>query len=193
MLRIGLTGNMGSGKSTVARIFQSLGIPVYNADTEAKRLMLEDLELQKNIRESFGDMAFQNNRLNRSFLAGQVFNDPEKLALLNSLVHPVTIRDAERWMREQDCPYILKEAALIFESGSDKNLDFVIGVKSPEALRIERAAKRDGVSQEMIKARMNRQMDEDEKMSLCKYVILNDECQLLIPQVLELHEKFLKL
>ncbi|MEO6136760.1 MAG: dephospho-CoA kinase [Ginsengibacter sp.] len=193
MLRIGLTGNMGSGKSTVARIFQSLGIPVYNADTEAKRLMLEDVELQQSIRESFGEMAFQNNILNRSFLANQVFNDAKKLALLNSLVHPVTIRDAVRWMREQNSPYVIKEAAIIFESGSDKNLDFVIGVQSPETLRIERAAKRDGVSHEMIKARMDRQMDEEKKMSLCKYVIINDERQLLIPQVLQLHEKFLKL
>lgn len=193
MLRIGLTGNIGSGKSTVARIFQSLGIPVYNADTEAKRLMLEDEELQKSITKVFGEMAFQGNALNRSFLASQVFNDTEKLALLNSLVHPVTLRDAERWMHEQKNHYIIKEAALIFESGSEKNLDFVIGVQSPEALRIERAAKRDGVSHEMIKARMDRQMEEAEKMRLCKYVVINDENHLLIPQVLQLHETFLNL
>lgn len=193
MLRIGLTGGIGSGKSTVARIFEALGIPVYNADIEAKKLMVEDDGLQQSIRDNFGEMAYQDNQLNRSFIAGQVFNDPKKLALLNGLVHPATIRDAERWMALQQSPYVIKEAAILFESGSDKKLDFVIGVSSPEALRIERTMQRDGISLDKVKARMGQQMDEELKMSLCKYVIINDELHLLIPQVLQLHEQFLEL
>lgn len=193
MLRIGLTGGIGSGKSTVAHIFESLGIPVYFADKEAKRLMGEDKKLKEQIINSFGAGAYDNHELSRPFLAAAVFNDPQKLALLNSLVHPATIADAERWMQQQASAYVIKEAALIFESNAHRHVDFVVGVSSPEVLRIERAMKRDGISYEMVMARMSQQMDEGMKMRLCQYVIINDEQQLLIPQVLQLHEKFIAL
>jgi dephospho-CoA kinase len=192
MLRIGLTGGIGSGKSTVARIFEVLGIPVYDADSASKKLMTENKDLKKGIKNGFGEEAYANGILNRKYLAEQVFNDPGKMALLNSLVHPATIKDAEEWMKKQKTPYLIKEAALIFESGSQKQLDFVIGVKAPMALRLQRIIQRDHVSVTQVKARMDMQMDEAIKMRLCKYVIVNDEQQLLIPQVLELHEKFLK-
>jgi len=193
MLRIGLTGGIGSGKSTVARIFEVLGIPVYDADAASKKLMTEKTELKQLIQNSFGEESYINGTLNRKFLAEQVFNDPEKLALLNSFVHPATIKDAADWMKKQTSPYAIKEAALIFESGSQKDLDFVIGVKAPLELRLQRTISRDKVSLQKVEERMNMQMNEETKLRLCNYVIVNDEQQLLIPQVLELHKKFLEL
>lgn len=192
MLRIGITGGIGSGKSTVAGIFSVLGAPVYNADDASKRLMEEDEELKKNIIASFGKSAYVNGTLNRKYLASQVFADRQKIELLNSLVHPATLSDAEKWMKKQQSVYAIKEAALIFESGADQFLDYVIGVQSPAALRISRAMQRDHVSREEVEDRMKLQMDEDEKMKRCDFIIVNDEQQMLIPQVISLHERFLK-
>jgi dephospho-CoA kinase len=192
MLRIGITGGIGSGKSTVAQIFNVLGIPVYSSDDAAKRLMNEDQKLKNNIIKSFGEDSYSNGRLNRKYLAAQAFSDPNKTELLNSLVHPATIKDAAIWMETQTAPYIIKEAALIFESGSNQFLDAVIGVKSPLALRIERTMKRNNVTATEVEARIKLQMDEEEKLSLCNYIIVNDEEQMLIPQVLLLHQRFLK-
>lgn len=192
MLRIGITGGIGSGKSTVARIFNVLGIPVYDADSAAKRLMAEDEILKSNIINAFGKDSYIDGKLNRKFLSEVVFNDENKINLLNSFVHPATIRDADEWMKKQNAPYLIKEAALIFESSSDKYLDLVIGVKSPLSLRIERTRKRNNIAEEQVIARMKFQMDEEEKMSLCDYIIVNDEKEMLIPQVLFLHQKFLK-
>ncbi len=191
MLKIGLTGGIGSGKSTVAAIFQVLGIPVYFADEAAKRLMSEDPSLKKNIENAFGQESYAEGKLDREYLSALVFKDEEKLKLLNSIVHPATIKDAEEWIAKQNAPYIIKEAALLFESGADKFLDHVIGVNSPKELRIERAMRRDNVNREDVLARMKKQMNEDEKMKLCDFIIVNDEQQLLIPQVLELHKNFI--
>ena len=192
MLRIGLTGGIGSGKSTVARLFEVLGVPVYNADDEAKRLMIEDANLRDHIVSAFGPEAYTDGVLNRKYLSAQVFNNREKLNQLNSLVHPATLRDADEWMKRQKAPYVIKEAALIFESGSQKMLDYVVGVKAPLALRIERTMRRDNITAIQVEARINLQMNEEKKLSLCDYIIVNDEKQMLIPQVLALHEKFLK-
>ena len=192
MLRIGITGGIGSGKSTVAGIFSVLGIPVYNSDNASKRLMAENENLKRNIIASFGESSYVNGMLNRKYLAAQVFENSKKLALLNSLVHPATINDARQWMEKQKFVDVIKEAALIFESGSNEFLDFVIGVQSPRELRIERALKRDNVTRGEIEARMKLQIDEDEKMKRCNFIIVNDEQQMLIPQVLSLHEKLLK-
>ena len=191
MKRIGLTGGIGSGKSTVAQIFELLGIPVYYADAASKRLMNEDDELKNKIKNAFGKDVYINNELNRKYLSELVFNDSEKVNLLNSLVHPATIKDALQWMQMQKAPYIIKEAALIFESGSNKYLDYVIGVEAPQALRIQRTMDRDNISAQQVEDRMSKQMDEYEKMRLCDFVIINDEQQLVIPQVIFLHEKFL--
>jgi dephospho-CoA kinase len=191
MLRIGLTGGIGSGKSTVARIFKVLGIPVYNADDEAKRLMTENANLHNHIISAFGPESYTDGVLNRKYLSAQVFNNSEKLNQLNSLVHPVTLKDADEWMKKQKAPYVIKEAALIFESGSQKMLDYVIGVKAPLALRIERTMERDNITSGEVESRINLQMNEDKKLSLCDHIIINDEKQMLIPQVLALHEKFL--
>ena len=187
MLRIGITGGIGSGKSIVARVFNNLGIPVYNADTAAKRLMETDPELQAAIRRHFGNEAFVQGKLDRSYLASIVFNDKAKLDTLNALVHPVTIRDAELWMKQQDSPYALKEAALIFESGSQSSLDFVIGVSAPQHLRIHRVMQRDNLSREEVLKRIDKQLDQSLVMRLCDYVVVNNDQQLVVPQVLAVH------
>lgn len=193
MLKIGLTGGIGSGKTAVAGIFNVLGIPVFDADREAKFVMETDLQLIASIQKAFGENSYNNGRLNRPYLASVVFNDPEKLAVLNALVHPVTIRAANDWMNAQATPYVIKEAALMFESGSASNLDYVIGVYAPQHLRIKRVMERDHVTREQVLTRMKHQVNEVIKMKLCDFVVVNDEQQLLIPQVLQLHEKFIEL
>ncbi len=189
MLRIGLTGGIGSGKSTVARILETLGIPVYYADDAAKQIMNTDEGLKQEIRKHFGDASYVDDRLDRKYLAGIVFKNAEKLELLNSLIHPVTIRHSEDWFSRQQAPYAVREAALLFESGASARLDFIIGVYAPQALRIQRVIKRDGLSVEEIKSRMSRQINEEMKMKLCDAVIRNDEQELVIPQVLEVDER----
>jgi dephospho-CoA kinase len=191
MLRVGLTGGIGSGKSTVARIFEVLGIPVYYADDAARYMMNTDEELKKNIIDQFGEESYINDQLNRPYIASLVFNDKEKLDLLNSLTHPATIRDANRWMQQQTSPYTIKEAALIFESGSAEHLDYIIGVYTPLSLRIKRIMDRDHISRDEVEQRMSRQIDEEIKMRLCDTVITNDEQQLVTTQVLQLHEQLL--
>lgn len=190
MLKIGLTGGIGSGKSTVAKIFELLGIPVYYADEAAKKLMNTDENLKKAIIEQFGEASYKNNELDRKYLASIVFSNKEKLEILNSLTHPVTIRDADEWMTQQTSPYVIKEAALLFESGAVARLDVVIGVYAPQHLRVKRVMERDGLPAEEVMKRISRQIDEETKMKLCDHVITNNEQQLVIPQVLELHKKF---
>jgi len=195
MLRVGLTGGIGSGKSTVAGIFEVLGIPVAYADQEARRVMTEDPVLRQQIIRHFGENAYTGSQLNRPYLAAQVFPDKQKLALLNSLVHPATIAAGEKWIQQQkdQAPYAIREAALIFESDSVRYLDFVIGVYAPPALRIHRVLQRDKLTREDILQRMRNQIDEDIKMKLCDAVVYNDEQHPVIPQVLSLHKQLLQL
>lgn len=192
-LKIGLTGGIGSGKTTVAKIFELLGVPVYYADTASKRLYHTDPELKAALKLHFGEGIYANEVLDRQKLAGLVFKDPSKLELLNRLVHPPTIRDAENWLAAQTAPYVIKEAALLFESGSVAGLDYVIGVSTPLVLRIKRVMDRDGVGRQDVLARMARQIEESIKMRLCDFVLRNNEQELLIPQVLELHHHLLEL
>ena len=192
ILKVGITGGMGSGKSTVAKVFEILGIPVYYADDAAKKLMNEDAALKEKLIAVFGKEIYQHGILNRTHLSGLVFNNPDKLAQLNSIVHPATIADAESWMQQQHSPYAIKEAAILFESGANKYVDKVIGVFAPIQLRISRVMQRDNSTEEAVTARMNRQMEEEKKMNLCDYVITNDEQELVIPQVLKIHELLIK-
>ena len=193
MIKIGLTGGMGSGKSTVAKAFEVLGIPVYYADDAAKKLMNTDEGLKEKIQLQFGNEVYKNGSLDKKYLAEIVFTFPEKLALLNALVHPATLKDAEKWMHKQSTPYALKEAALIFESGAQEHLDYVIGVTAPAPLRIHRSMQRDGITRDDVIARMDKQMNETIKMKLCDFVIKNDEQEMLLPQILDLHKKLLNL
>jgi dephospho-CoA kinase len=191
MLRIGLTGGIGAGKSLVARLFALLGVPVYDADSSAKKLMVENPSLRESIIAHFGADSYVDDRLNRSYLAERVFKNPQQLEVLNRLVHPAAIEDAKKWLAQQKAPYAIKEAALLFESGSAEGLDYVIGVTAPETLRIKRVMERDGLTAIQVKERMRRQLEETLKIKLCDFILYNDEQQLLIPQVVQLHEQLL--
>ena len=183
---IGLTGGIGSGKSVVAKIFTTLGIPVFNADEAAKHIMQTSPEMKAKLIEQFGTSIYDASGLQKEKLAAIVFNDPYQLQLLNAIVHPVTIQAAKDWAAKQTSPYVIKEAALIFESAAADGLFKVIGVTAPLSLRIQRVMQRDGVSKEQVEARMQHQISDTIKMRLCDYVIENNNQQMLIPQVLEL-------
>jgi dephospho-CoA kinase len=195
ILRVGLTGGIGSGKSTVAQIFAVLGIPVSSADLETKRLMNEDPGLRAAITAAFGPDAYTDGSLNRAWMAAQVFSNPARLDTLNALVHPASILDGERWMQSMTghAPYAIREAALIFETRSAGQLDFVIGVFAPQSTRIHRTMQRDHLTREAVLLRMHYQIEEDIKMSLCDAVIQNDGRQAILPQVLALHQRLLDL
>ncbi|SDC98698.1 dephospho-CoA kinase [Algoriphagus faecimaris] len=189
--RIGLTGGIGSGKSTVAKIFEILGIPVYYADDRAKKLMNESLEIRAKIQENFGEETYdEKGQLNREFLAKTIFSDPEKVKIINSIVHPVVGKDFEEWADQQSSPYVLKEAALIFESESHEKLDAVITVSSPIKIRINRILMRDPHrSSDQINQIIDQQLPDEIKNEKADYVIKNKDNVMLIPQVLSLHQK----
>lgn len=193
MLRIGLTGGMGSGKTTVAKIFEVLGIPVYYADEAARRLMNGHSQLRAQIVDAFGPAAYHNDTLDRAYIAAKVFNDPMQLDTLNSIVHPATVLDSEQWMNAQKTTYAIKEAALIFESKYPGQLDYVIGVASPLDLRLSRILLRGSITHDEAMKRIGSQMNEEEKLSRCDFVVQNNESQALIPQVLALHNKLARL
>jgi dephospho-CoA kinase len=192
MLSIGLTGGIGSGKSIVAQIFSTLGIPVLDADALAKQIMRDDEAVKRKIKEAFGTDAYTQNGLNRPFIANIVFKDPYQLQVLNAIVHPATIEAGKIWDSQQNAPYTIKEAALFFESGSAEGMDLIIGVYAPDALRIQRVMHRDQLSRAQVLERMQHQISQTIKMKLCDKVILNDEQSLLVPQVIALHEEFTK-
>jgi len=183
---IGLTGGIGSGKSVVAKVFATLGIPVFNADDEAKRIMQTSPEIKTKLIEQFGTEIYNEHGLDKEKLASIVFNDPFQLQLLNAIVHPVTIQAAKDWAAKQTNPYVIKEAALIFESGTADGLFKVIGVTAPLSLRTHRVMQRDGITKEQVDARMRNQISDTIKMRLCDYVIENNNQQMVIPQVLEI-------
>jgi dephospho-CoA kinase len=187
MLSIGLTGGIGSGKSTVARIFEVLGIPVYYADKRAKWLMQYDSHLRTEIIKIFGEQSYQEGQLNRRYLSSLVFNDEINLKKLNSIVHPYTISDGRSWMKNQKSEYAIKEAALIFESGIQGDFDYIITVQAPDFLRIKRTINRDHITRDEVISRMNKQLDPEIVKKLSDFVIDNNELKLLIPQVLEIH------
>lgn len=192
-LRIGLTGGIGSGKSMVAQLFITLGIPVYNADKAAKDLQNTDPGIKSQLIQIFGEELYVDGILQRGYLSSIVFTDPDKLSALNSIMHPATLQAAAIWMQEQTAPYIIKEAALIFEAHAENQLDYTIGVSTPEDIRIKRTMLRDKTTAEQVKQRMKFQMDEDIKMKRCNFILINDEKQLLMPQVLNLHQLLLDL
>lgn len=195
MLRLGITGGIGSGKTTVCKIFETLHIPVYYADDRAKWLMVNSPTLQTGITQLFGkDAYFEDGALNRAHIGSIAFKDTAKLQKLNALVHPAVFVDGENWQQEQlalGVPYTLKEAALLYETGSYKMLDKVIVVTAPEALRIQRVMDRDNLSKEEVKQRIARQLPEAEKVAKADFVINNDGQHSLIKQVLAIHQSLL--
>ncbi len=197
MLKVGITGGIGSGKTTVCRMFESLGVPVYYADDRAKWLMRHDAELVLSLKASFGEeVYFKNGQINRAYLSQLVFNDKTKLATLNGLVHPAVFKDAEAWQMDQakaGHAYSLKEAALLFESGSYKQLDKIIVVTAPQEIRIERVMQRDGVSAEQVLARIRNQMPQEEKEAKADFLIQNIFLKDLQAAVEEVHQQLLNL
>ncbi|WP_442794627.1 dephospho-CoA kinase [Pelobium manganitolerans] len=192
MLKIGITGGIGSGKTTVCQIFSLLGVPVFYADIVAKDLMVTDAVLIAQVKRAFGNKAyFDNGSLNRKHVSDIVFNNKQELEKLNSYVHPAVFRAMDVWASQQKSSYVLKEAALLFESGSYRQNDFNILVSADEDLRIKRVMERDGVTHDKVEARMRNQLSEQERLNKADFVIDNNGTQLLIPQVLHLHQVFL--
>ena len=192
MLKVGITGGIGSGKSYVCQVFNALGIPVFNADDTARYLMENDAALIQGIRNLLGGDVYVAGKLDRAKVSAIIFQSPEKLEQLNALVHPATISYAKEWFEKQQAPYVIKEAAIFFESGSYTDMDLMIGVYAPQELRIQRAMKRNNLSREKVLSIIAQQMDEDEKMKRCDHVIVNDDVTAVLPQVLKLHEQLSK-
>lgn len=192
MLKIGITGGIGVGKTIVCRMFQQLGIPVYDSDSRAKWVMNQDEELKASLSEAFGLETYSaSGELNRSYLGNVVFNNPERLRLLNSLVHPHVKTDFLNWTERQKAPYVIKEAALMYESEAWRQMDQIVAVFAPLPVRIKRILKRDPHRTEAdILAIVNKQLQEEEKMARAEHIIYNDDQQLIIPQVLKLHHTF---
>jgi dephospho-CoA kinase len=193
MFKVGLTGGIGSGKSTVARVFEVLGIPVLRADDEGKRILNEDPSACKAVSEAFGATMYQNGRLDRKALASVVFNDPAALQKLNAIVHPLVREHFRLWCTEQTSPYVIMEAAILAESGGAKAMDHLVVVNAPEDVRIRRVMQRDKATEAEVKARMRSQTDDVERNALADTIILNDGHNMVIPQVLQLHERLCKL
>ena len=188
MKKIGITGNIGSGKSTTAKIFALLGVPVYDADSRAKAVMVDNQQLVSAIKKLIGTEAyFSDGKLNRAFISSKVFQNESLLAGLNALVHPAVFADFDSWCAKQNAPYVLKEAALLIESGYNKNLDQIIVVAANEELRLARCLERDHAKEEDVLARMRNQMPQEEKLLLADYIIQNNN-DLLIPQVMKIHQ-----
>jgi dephospho-CoA kinase len=196
MFKVGITGNIGSGKTTVCKVFEVLGIPVFYADDEAKKVMVTDDLLIAGIKQTFGNGSyFADGTLNRKHIAGIVFNNNDELIKLNALVHPAVFRTFNKWVLQFDgnVPYVMKEAALLFESDSYKMCDRTIMVSAPLDLRIKRVTQRDGISAEEVQNRNARQFTEEKKREMANDLIINDDTELVVPQVLNLHKLYLSL
>ncbi|MEQ8243674.1 dephospho-CoA kinase [Fulvivirga sp.] len=191
LLQVGITGGIGSGKSLVCKIFASLGIPIYDADSRAKWLTSNSETIKAAIIAHFGAEAYTETGLNREYIAGRVFNNKQELEVLNGIIHPEVGKDYKAWVKSQSSDYVIKEAALMFESGSYKVLDKVINVTAPIPLRIQRVLKRDPFRTEKeIQSIIEKQLSDEERIERSDYIINNDEKEMLIPQVLKLHEEF---
>ena len=187
---IGLTGGIGSGKTTVARIFNMLNVPVYNSDDAGRKITDKNPLVKSAIKNQFGDDMFdENENLNREKLSAIVFNDSTALAKLNAIIHPAVANDFKTWCANQSSPYVIKETAILFEHGLDKHLDGVIVVEAPDELRIKRVMRRNGITEEAVRNRIQQQLPQNELISRADWVIHNNEEELLIPQVLDIYSR----
>lgn len=189
MYKVGITGGIGSGKSTVCEMLAGRGVAVYTADERAKALMATDAALRSSIIEAFGSDAYTAEGLNRGFLAANVFASPEALARLNGLVHPAVMADFEAWAEQQEGDYVVLESAILFEAALDNRVDVSVAVMAPEALRLERAIARDGASEEQIRARMRNQLSDEERNVRAKFTIVNIVLDDLEEDVEQLHRR----
>ena len=193
MFRVGLTGGIGSGKSLICSILEKLRVPVYYADTEARKLMNSDPDLREQIVKLLGEQAYGSGGLDSSYLAGRLFGETALLTAVNSIVHPAVRNDFKRWADLQnDAPYVVEEAAILFESGAYREMDFTVLASAPEEVRISRVIERDGSDRDSVLRRMGHQWREEELIKLADHVIVNDGEQMLLPQVIELHNQLLK-
>ena len=188
---VGLSGGIGSGKSTIAKVFCNCGIPVYNADLQAKSLMNTNKFVIDEITRAFGENAYSNETLNREYIANEIFNNNHKRELMNSIVHPAVQKDFELWVTKQSAKYVIQENALMFSTDSYKKFDHTIYVTCPQEERIKRVAQRDGLSKEQIIGRINAQAKDEEACEKANFVILNDNTKMIIPQVLSIHKKLI--
>ncbi|UOY06923.1 dephospho-CoA kinase [Muricauda sp. SCSIO 64092] len=188
---VGLTGGMGSGKSTVAAFFRELGVPVYDSDEEAKLLMVDSEEVRKDIVQLFGPGAYHGKKLNKAFISKIVFNEKEKLKQLNAVVHPAVRKHFLSWVQSRDFPYVIQETALIFENKAQKNYDLVILVTAPEKVRIQRVMDRDAMSEAQIKARLGNQLSDESKIPLADHMIENIDLEQTKKDVGKLHKTIL--
>ncbi|WP_424000387.1 dephospho-CoA kinase [Maribacter sp. IgM3_T14_3] len=191
MMIVGLTGGIGSGKSTVAAMFKELDVPVYNSDDRAKYLMNTSIEIKEKLIALLGDEAYENGQLNRPFIAKKVFNDSELLANLNGIVHPVVRQDFLAWVKEQDSCYVIQETALLFENNSQNLYDRIIVVTAPKELRISRVLDRDNSTREQVMARINNQLDDEIKIKSSNFVIENIDLERTSSIVLQVHASIL--
>lgn len=189
---VGLTGGIGSGKTTVAEVFKRLNVPVYNSDIEAKKLMNSNSEIKTKLILEFGDKVYLNNTLNKKFLAEIIFNDKQKLEFVNSVVHPIVISHFNNWTKKQTTKYVVKENAILFESGMQKYVDIIITVVAPQEIRIQRVKKRDNTTYAEIKSRINNQISDKEKVKQSDFIIHNDNLQLVFPQIIKIHKEIMK-
>ncbi len=194
VIKVGITGGIGSGKTMVCKVFKLLGIPVFYSDEESKKLLFYDADINRRISKQFGTAVIGNQgTIDKGKLAIVVFSNKEKLEQLNAILHPAVALRFEEWVKEHhESKYILKEAAILFESGANKQVDTVITVIAPVGLRIQRAMQRDEITREQVLERMKNQMNEEEKIKLSQFTIQNDDEQLLIPQVMKIHNLLLE-
>ena len=192
MIVVGLTGGIGSGKTTVGKIFNSLDIPVYDSDSRAKALYVENEALRVQVEQIFGSDIYTKEGIDRKKLAQIVFNDKSKLDQLNGIVHPALKEDFEQWKRGQNSAYVIKEAAILIESGSYKSCDFITVVTANEANRVSRVMKRDQVSADLVKERLNNQLSDEERLKYADFEIKNNGTESLILQTLKIHKEILQ-
>jgi dephospho-CoA kinase len=193
MLIVGLTGGIGSGKTTVAKLFEALNIPVYNSDTEAKKLMTKSKIIQRRLIKKFGDNVYKDNTLNKEYLASIIFNDKNALKYISEIVHPKVAQHFKRWIKKQKSPFVIQENAIIFENKSENNFDKIITVTAPLKTKIERVIKRDNTTKKQVQSRIKNQLSDDEKIKKSDYVIYNLEIDKTKKQVQNIYEKLLNL